>query len=118
MEVYEVIITIVVGVLMGVIIRGLWEGNKKYREHSEKLGKQFLFIILKLKTMSAELDAIKADLVSAQALQQKIAADVTRLHDQITALGDAPTPEQLAEVKALSSALVTSLQATDDATPE
>lgn len=83
-----------------------------------KKRKQFHLIIQNLKTMSAQLDAIKADLEAAQALQVKIAADVQRLHDAITALGDAPTQAQLDEVKALSGELVSSLQTTDDATPE
>lgn len=68
--------------------------------------------------MSAQSDAIKADLQAAQQLQVKIAADVQRLHDAITALGDAPTPAELQELKDMSGALVTSLQSTDDATPE
>lgn len=100
-----IVIIFLSGIFVGFL---LWGSNRK----------QFHSIILKLNQMSAQLDAIKADLVAAQELQVKIAADVQRLHDAITAMGDAPTQAQLDEVKALSGALVTSLQATDDATPE
>lgn len=77
-----------------------------------------LFIIIKLFFMSEALNEIKADLLAANEKVTKIAADVARLHAAIEALGDAPTPEELAEVKALSADLNTSLQAVDDQTPE
>jgi hypothetical protein len=106
--------------LLGWIAKGegLFESNSERIYWGAEIRENLLLILKNQKHMSAELDAIKADLVAAQELQVKIAADVQRLHDQITALGDAPTPEQLAEVKALSSALVSSLQATDAVTPE
>ena len=106
----------------GIVVYWLMGKDDMEEQSQGRLIKEILsqnnFIISKLKTMSAELDAIKADLVAAQGLQVKIAADVQRLHDAITALGDAPTAAELAEVKTLSGNLVASLQATDDATPE
>lgn len=81
--------------------------------------KQQLLLILKnQKTMSEALDAIKSDLVATKAIVIKVKADVEGLHAKLDALGDAPTPEQLAEVKALSADLVTSLQAVDDETED
>lgn len=68
--------------------------------------------------MSTELDAIKADVIAANEKVTKVAADVARLHELITAGGDVPTAEQWAEVKQLTADLNTSLQAVDDATPE
>lgn len=79
---------------------------------------QLLFIIKNQIKMSEILDAIKSDLTAAQALNTKIAADVTSLHAKIDALGDAPTAEQLQEVKDMSAALVSGLQATDDETAD
>lgn len=75
-------------------------------------------LILKTKKMSQELEAIKADLEAAKVKTSKIAADVAGLHAKIDALGDAPTAEELAEVKQLSADLNTSLQAVDDATAD
>ena len=103
-------------ILLGIFLLGL--GYLIRGNNSSHIKRQLHFIIQKLNKMSAELEAIKADLVAAQELQVKIAADVQRLHDTITALGDAPTAQELADLKALSGALVSSLQATDDATPE
>lgn len=77
-----------------------------------------ILIIIKLIFMSELLDQIKADLLAANEKVTKIAADVARLHAAIEAMGDAPTAAELAEVKALSADLNTSLQIVDDATPE
>lgn len=77
-----------------------------------------ILITIKLLFMSEVLDQIKADLLAANEKVTKIAADVARLHAAIEALGDAPTAAELAEVKALSADLNTSLQIVDDATPE
>lgn len=75
-------------------------------------------IIQKVKKMANELEEIKADLVSANEKVTKIKADVTLLHSKVDAIPGAPTAEQWAEVKALSSQLNASLQEVDDATPE
>lgn len=80
--------------------------------------KQLSLILKNQKTMSEALDAIKSDLVATKAIVIKVKADVEGLHAKLDALGDAPTPEQLAEVKALSADLVTSLQAVDDETAD
>lgn len=68
--------------------------------------------------MSTELNEIKADLVAAKEKVTKVAADVAALHAKIDAIGDVPTAEEWAEVKALSADLNTSLQAVDDATED
>lgn len=68
--------------------------------------------------MGENLNAIKADLISANEKITKIAADVQRLHDAIAAAGEVPTPEEWAEVKQISADLNTALQAVDDVTPE
>lgn len=75
-----------------------------------------LIIIKKQKTMSTALDQIKADLATANEKADAIAADVQSLHDQITALGDAPTAAEIAEVQASSAALVAKLGTIDDTT--
>ena len=68
--------------------------------------------------MSVELDAIKADLVAAKVSSDKIAVDVTSLHTKIDGIAGVPTAAEWAEVKALSSELVTSLAAVDAQTPD
>ena len=68
--------------------------------------------------MSAELDAIKADLASAKDKVTKVAADVASLHAKIDAIPVAPTAAEWAEVKAMSADLNSQLQTVDDATPE
>lgn len=76
-------------------------------------------IIIKIFSMSEQLDAIKGALVSAQEKVTKIAADVALLHSKIETIGESvPTTEQWAEVQQLASDLNTSLQVIDDATPE
>jgi hypothetical protein len=75
-------------------------------------------IIKKLHKMSTELDGIKQDLADSTALVQKVKADVELLHAKIDALGDAPTPAEIAEVKQMSADLKDSLSAVDDLTPE
>ena len=74
-----------------------------------------ILITIKLFFMSETLNEIKADLLAANEKVTKIAADVARLHEAIEAL---PNSQELAEVKDLSAALNTSLQAVDDTTPE
>lgn len=75
-------------------------------------------IIIKLFSMSAELNEIKEKLIAADAKVTKVAADVQRLHDLIAAAGEVPTAAEWAEVKALADGLNASLQAVDDATSE
>lgn len=85
--------------------------------HGDDEIKQQLHLIIKnQKKMSEVLDQIKADLATANEKADAIAADVQSLHDQIAALGDAPTAEQLQEVKDASAALVAKLGTIDDAT--
>jgi len=67
--------------------------------------------------MSEVLDQIKADLATANEKADAIAADVQSLHDQINALSDAPTVEELNAVKETSAALVAKLGTIDEATP-
>lgn len=68
--------------------------------------------------MNTDLEQIKADLTDSKNLVTKVAADVALLHSKIDALGDAPTAEQIAEVKALSADLKASLTAVDEQTAE
>jgi hypothetical protein len=75
-------------------------------------------ILIKLFIMANELDAIKADVVSAKQKVEKVAADVAALHEKLDAIGEVPTEEQWAEVKAMTAELNTSLQAVDDATAD
>lgn len=68
--------------------------------------------------MANEINEIKTALEAANAKADKIAADVDLLNTKIQAGGDAPTPEQWAEVKGLAQTLNNKLQAVDDKTPE
>lgn len=63
-------------------------------------------------------NAIKEKLETALGLVGKVKTDVELLHSKVEALGDAPTPEQIAELNSLSTQLVESLQTVDDQTPE
>jgi uncharacterized protein YfcZ (UPF0381/DUF406 family) len=69
----------------------------------------------KLNCMSTEAQEIKQALEDAKAKVAKVAADVALLHSKIDAL---PNTTELAEIKALSAELNTSLQAVDDSTPD
>ena len=65
--------------------------------------------------MSTELEAIKADLATAQGKVDQLAVDVKTIIDkQNTVTGDAPTAEQWAEIKGMTEKLNSSLQAVDD----
>lgn len=69
--------------------------------------------------MAENLNQIKADLQAANEKADKIAADVTLLHEKIDNVeGETPTPEEWEEVKSLSSQLNSKLQGIDDQTPE
>lgn len=86
---------------------------------NRKANKQFLFIIKQLSNMSDKLTDIKADLIAANEKADKVAADVALLHAKIDELDDDDvTPEEIAEIKSLSTALNNKLQGIDDSTPE
>lgn len=75
-------------------------------------------IISKLNQMSQSAAEIKQALADAQAKVTKVAADVTALHAKIDALGDAPTADEINEIKAMAADLNSSLQAVDDQTAD
>lgn len=80
-----------------------------------------LLTIIYLLTIYFIMEAIqqlKEQLIAANAKVAKVSADVDLLHTKIDALPEAPTAEELAEVKQLAADLNTSLQAVDDKTPE
>lgn len=78
----------------------------------------FFLILKKQNKMANQLDEIAADLAAANEKADKIQADVTNLDAQIAALGEAPTPEQIAAVKEQSAALVAKLSGIDDMTAD
>ena len=92
----------------------IWEGNKA----EKKLNSLINLILLKLNDMGKELDAIKQQLVDADAKTDKIAADVKHLHDLIENAGETPTAEQWQEVKDAATALNNKLQGIDDSTED
>lgn len=77
-----------------------------------------IIIILKLFKMSPELEEIKANLIKSNELTAAIKADVAKLDGTISQLGNAPSVEELQQVKQLSADLVSSLQSVDDLTPD
>jgi len=77
MDVAEIIITLVVGILIGVIGRGLWEGNRKFYEQNH-------FIIHKLNSIMATLAEIQAQntaLIAAVADEDTVIGSAITLID-------------------------------------
>lgn len=113
-------ITLLLSIGIVVLIRRLlW----LERRHGIKLKieAKLHFIINKLENMPTkdDLQQIKDQLTAANQKVDRVAADVQRLHDQITAItGDLPTQEEWDAVKAQATDLNTKLQAVDDQTAE
>lgn len=76
------------------------------------------FFIIKTHKMSGQLDGIAADLQAASEKLDAIQADEAALHAQIAALSDAPTPEEIANLKSASEALLAKATSIDDAEPD
>lgn len=78
-----------------------------------------LFILLLIIIKLFEMDnSLKDKLVVAIGLIGKVKVDVSALHAKIGALGEAPTPEQLAELNVLADELNNQLASVDDMTAD
>lgn len=64
------------------------------------------------------IQEIKAKLQAALGKIDKVTADVALLHSKIDNLPEAPTAEEIQELKDLSTEINDKLQAVDDSTPE
>jgi len=94
------------------------KGVLQVSENQVTIAENQLLILKNNKIMSQTAEEIKGLLVEANEKALAVAADVTGLHAKIDALGDAPTAEQLAEIKELATQLKNSLVETDAMTED
>lgn len=97
-------------------------GKERYHRHDHEFQeiKQSLSLIIKtLNKMGENIQALKADLVAANAKVDRVATDVAKLLGIIAgSAGETPTAAEWAEVKELGASLNNKLQGLDDQVPE